>query len=186
MGARQLLFFAVLPAVILGIHNDAVPTYFHRLHPGTGAAVDRFGPEFHVPGYTVFKSKASAFESEVASPKLACYPDVVHSGGETHVSWSGVTEPSPLDWVGFFCPTTHADDKYVDYFFPGASGYGSANFTLTDTRNDCNFRYFQPAASAVSGSWSRVAVSNTVSFATGSPLHAHLALTSSPGKELAP
>ena len=123
---------------------------------------------------------------------LSANPTLVNNGGKVTVSWTGIVQQEPRDWVGLFCPQGADARAYIDFCFTSSSikqnesscvtsihsrDSGSVQFTLFNLRYDCEFRYYKNDTQV-----ELVAVSNKVNFVGGreAPLQGHLALTANP------
>lgn len=111
------------------------------------------------------------------------------------VSWQGLPQPSPQDWIGIYSPAASPDDHWIGWLnltsapkWP--SGSGTLNITLRDLRTDLQFRLFRAAPNAPPPlqphplpipAGQPEAVSAVVSFAGGGrPQQLHLAMTAVP------
>lgn len=155
--------------------HHAVPTYFKRINPN-GTVVDASDPQTRVKfAYPIHK-----YFTPEASLKVS--PGLVENGATVNVSWNGISLPSKMDFVAFYCPENKQADHYLDFFnvtdsASYASGYGWRQVTVYNMRSNCEFRYYQE-------NYAHVATSNLLQFKGGvyAPLQAHIALTGDPSQ----
>lgn len=147
-----------------------IQTYFGRRHPN-GSLVDaKHRLSFELP-----------IEEEVGSAELHVQPNLIQSGDQVSVIWSGVKNASKSsDIIALYCPFNDSPMHYLDYINVTVSptylkGFGVANVSLVNMRTSCGFRYYRRIKELI-------AVSNEVSFKGGAeiPLQGHLALTGDP------
>ena len=155
--------------------RHAVPTYFKRLNPD-GSVVDADDPQNRI------KFAHPIREHFMPNATLKVSPSLVENGAAVNVSWSGVTLPSNLDFIAFYCPENDQPEHYLDYFYVTdsasyASGYGWRMVNVYNMRTKCEFRYYQPT-------YVHVATSNLLQFKGGIyvPLQGHIALTGDPSQ----
>ena len=74
-----------------------------------------------------------------AGVTLSVSPTTIARGGTTTATWSGITTPTPTDWIGLYTPTA-ANTAYIDWIYvscsktPGsARASGSCPFTVPTT-----------------------------------------------------
>ncbi len=108
----------------------------------------------------------------------------IENGEEVTISWTGVSSPSPKDWIGLFCPTNSPIDVYCYHWFVKESltylnGYGEVAFVIYNIRTDCEFRYYSNETCNI-----LLAHSAPLRFKGGAnkPLHGHIALTGNPSE----
>ena len=155
--------------------HHAVPTYFKRINPD-GSVVDAGDPRSRI----MFAHPIREHFTSNATLKVS--PSLVENGAAVNVSWSGVTQPSSIDFIAFYCPENDQPEHYLDYFYVTdsasyASGYGWREVSVYNMRTKCEFRYYQP-------SYVHVATSNLLQFKGGIyvPLQGHIALTGDPSQ----
>ena len=185
-----LLFTVSFGTVLSARHHDPTPTYLYRRHVDggrKGELVDAFGrASAHPHALKYMQPDTPPHIQEQAT--FAATPAVVYSGQQTLLEWTGIEGGNELDIIGFYCPLDSNDTSFVDSGLVRSftltneflSGKGRINFTLTDTKNTCEFRYFQ----VHDGIARMVKASNPVHFAAGEPVHGHLALTENGPSEM--
>ena len=183
-----LLLLTALTATTAKPNDESVVTYFSR-KLSNHQYVDRFNhTQFHLPTANIsFNNYPSNLQQTSAS--LQATPALIKSGEQTTVTWSNIPNATVAnDWIGFYCPTNASNHQYIDWIYASQlapetykTGSGASLFTLTDTRMNCNFRYFQEESpTGKEGKFNLLATSNTVTFQAGSPYHGHLALENTP------
>ncbi|EXB65080.1 putative inactive purple acid phosphatase 2 [Morus notabilis] len=70
------------------------------------------------------------------------------SGDAVLIQWSGIADPSSLDWLGIYSPSTSSHADFVGYVFlkssPGwESGSGRVSVPLVNLRSNYSFRIFR-------------------------------------------
>ncbi|KAK3042340.1 hypothetical protein RJ639_002386 [Escallonia herrerae] len=122
------------------------------------------------------------------------------SGDPITIQWSGIDDPSSLDWVGLYSPPNSSDDHFIGYLFLSnsstwQSGSGSITIPLINLRSNYQFRIFRWTASEIDpkrhdhdhnslpGTKHRLAESEEIGFESGrGPEQVHLALTGREGE----
>jgi hypothetical protein len=107
-------------------------------------------------------------------------------GGSSFVklSWSGIADPQPQDWIAAYCPATGDSNDYIDWFYIGdtgdsrgrnvpgwESGRGSTTFRLYNMRCEYQFFYLR------NNGHNQAAATGSISFNGPRMLHTHIALT---------
>lgn len=168
-------FLLCLPSGPEAKTHHAVPTYFKRINRD-GSVVNADNPQTRI----TFAHPIREHFTPNATLKVS--PSLVENGAAVNVSWSGVTQPSNMDFIAFYCPENDQPEHYLDYFYVTdsasyASGYGWRKVNVYNMRTKCEFRYYQP-------SYIHVATSNLLQFKGGIyvPLQGHIALTGDPSQ----
>src|SRR4029453_10431373 len=53
-------------------------------------------------------------------PSVSANPTVIRQGGTTTASWSGITAPTPKDWIGLYGPGA-ADTSFINWIYVSCS-----------------------------------------------------------------
>jgi len=157
-----------------------VPSYFRKVNEN-GELIDRDSPEYDSEIPKKFSSWIS--RDDALSAMLKVSPAVVANGGKVNVSWAGVTNPQPKDFIGLYCPVNDDPKHYLDYFYVNVAstwkdGHGQHEVIVYNMRSKCSLRYYR------NGQYSQlVATSNQFDFKDGgaaAPLQGHISLTGNP------
>jgi hypothetical protein len=116
---------------------------------------------------------------------LSASPATVAGGAPDTVSWTGVSAPSPTDWVGVY-QDGQTGGSFVNWFYAGSCGYtpgaaeaasGSCSFTMPTAAGPYDFILY------AAGSFTVLALSNAVNVSGGSGLTASPASVGGGGTE---
>lgn len=178
---KLLLFFILGKVQHCQSHKHAVPTYFHRVN-ADGSAMSVTSPNYPLR----IKSSNDYLPQLTGRVVFKVEPEVTFNKDKDIVSvtWSGITEASCGDFIGFYCPPTDSVRRYLDYIPVNETGdgykhgQGSFKVTVYNMRVPCEFRYYK-----YKGEHAQLAArSNELRFHNGAsvPLQGHISLTGIP------
>ncbi|XP_020210786.1 probable inactive purple acid phosphatase 2 [Cajanus cajan] len=84
-----------------------------------------------------------------SKPSLSAVPTSLTNSGDTvHLTWTGVSAPSDLDFLGIYSPATSPHEQYLGYRFLNESatwrtGSGSLSIPVVNLRANYSFRIFR-------------------------------------------
>ncbi|PSS28818.1 Inactive purple acid phosphatase [Actinidia chinensis var. chinensis] len=97
----------------------------------------------------IFLSLISLFSLSSSSPSLSVSPQTLpKSGDPVTIRWSGIENPSKLDWLGIYSPPNSSSDDFIGYVFLSKSatwqsGSGSITIPLVNLRSRYKIRIFR-------------------------------------------
>ncbi|XP_074295755.1 putative inactive purple acid phosphatase 2 [Silene latifolia] len=110
----------------------------------------------------------SVFSDDASStPTISVTPTILDkSGDKIQITWTNLSNPSNLDWLGIYSPPNSPDSHFIGYFFLSSSptwesGTGSLSFPLINLRGAYQLRLFH---------WSKEEVDPTKMDADMNPL----------------
>ncbi|HEY7061858.1 MAG TPA: hypothetical protein VII06_10280, partial [Chloroflexota bacterium] len=94
-------------------------------------------------------------------PSLSVAPTSIQAGGVVTATWSGISNPSTIDWIALY-PAGAADEQYLVYRFTTGTTSGNVPFQLPSTLTPGTYelRLFS------NSTWLRLAVSNSFTVLT--------------------
>ena len=120
-------------------------------------------------------SKTTVFTLTVSAPPVATTPTLnvspttIAAGGMVTATWSGITAPTPKDWIGLYAPGA-VNTAFINWIYvscattaAGARASGSCSYTLPTTLTAGNYelRLFS------NDGYTRLATSNSLSVTPG-------------------